>query len=122
MEEDVHPPENDSHILRDEVNFIHNVSQFFNQEALSDVKLKVGDDVFFAHKFVLAKSSDVFRTMLYERRWSQENMEEIELSETPECQPVFESFLRFLYTAEVAVTGETAVGILCLADKYNVTS
>ena len=122
MEEDVHHSDNDGHILRDEVNFIHNVSQFFNQEALSDVKLKVGGDVFFAHKFVLAKSSDVFRTMLYESRWSQENMEEIELSETQECQTVFEKFLRFLYTAEVTITVETAVGILCLADKYNVTS
>lgn len=41
------------------------------QEALSDVELKIGDARFFAHKFVLAKSSDVFRTMLYERNWSQ---------------------------------------------------
>ncbi|XP_061170226.1 BTB/POZ domain-containing protein 17-like isoform X2 [Saccostrea echinata] len=121
MEENMDVPV-DGDVLRDEVNFIHNVSQFFNQEALSDVQLKVGESIFFAHKFVLAKSSDVFRTMLYESRWSQENMKEIELSETKECQPVFEKFLKFLYTAEVAVTVETAVGILCLADKYNVTS
>lgn len=122
MEENMNSMDHDGHVLKDEVNFIHNVSQFFNQEALSDVKLKVGEDIFFAHKFVLAKSSDVFRTMLYESRWSQENMAEIVLSETPECQSVFEKFLRFLYTAEVMVTVEIAVGILCLADKYNVTS
>ncbi|XP_033743925.1 BTB/POZ domain-containing protein 17-like isoform X2 [Pecten maximus] len=120
MDSQVH--EDESHILRDEGNFIQNVSQFYNQEALSDVKLKVGDEVYHAHKFVLAKSSDVFRTMLYESRWSQENSSEFELSESMECQCVFDKFLRFLYTAEISIRVETAVGILCLADKYNVTS
>ncbi|KAJ8298019.1 hypothetical protein KUTeg_024550 [Tegillarca granosa] len=111
-----------SHVLRDECNFIQNVSQFFNQESLSDVSLKIGEQNYFAHKFVLAKSSDVFRTMLYEGRWSSRNMNEIELSETQECQVVFEKFLRFLYTAEILINVESAVGILCLADKYNVSS
>lgn len=114
--------EEESHILRDEGNFIQNVSQFYNQEALSDVKLKVGEDAYHAHKFVLAKSSDVFRTMLYESRWAKENASEFELSESVECQVVFDKFLRFLYTAEISIRVETAVGILCLADKYNVTS
>ncbi|XP_021371214.1 BTB/POZ domain-containing protein 17-like isoform X2 [Mizuhopecten yessoensis] len=114
--------EEESHILRDEGNFIEDVSKFYNQEALSDVKLKVGEEVYHAHKFVLAKSSDVFRTMLYESRWSQENSSEFELSESIECQIVFDKFLRFLYTAEISIRVETAVGILCLADKYNVIS
>ena len=43
--------------LRDEANFILNVSQFFNQEALSDVSITVDDIKFHGHKFVLAKSS-----------------------------------------------------------------
>ena len=109
-------------VLRDECNFIQNVSQFFNQEAISDVILKVNDQKYFGHKFVLAKSSDVFRTMLYERAWAQSTKEEVELSESPECQMVFENFLRYLYTAEVSISITTAVGILCLADKYNVES
>ncbi|KAK3099700.1 hypothetical protein FSP39_008225 [Pinctada imbricata] len=116
-EEDIEP-----HVLRDEVNFINNVSQFFNQEALSDVKLKVGDDIYNAHKFVLAKSSDVFRTMLYESRWGQEKNDQFELNENPEWHPVFDKFLKFLYTAEISVSVESVVGILCLADKYNVSS
>ncbi len=64
-----------------------------------------GDEKYFAHKFVLAKSSDVFRTMLYERNWGEGAKEEVDLSETPECAAVFDKFLRFLYTAEVRYCG-----------------
>ena len=53
---------------------------------------------------------------------SVESESEIVLEETPSCQSVFDKFLRYLYTAEVTITISTAVGILCLADKYNVTS
>ncbi|XP_074649901.1 uncharacterized protein LOC141905067 [Tubulanus polymorphus] len=109
-------------ILRDEETFILNISQFYNQQALSDVLLKIGDQKFYGHKFVLAKSSDVFRTMLYERPWSQGVTEDVELNESPECQAVFDKFLRYLYTAEIMIAAESAVGILCLADKYNVAS
>lgn len=109
-------------VLRDEVNFIQNVSQFFNQEALSDIVIRVGEVTFYGHKFVLAKSSDVFRTMLYEKNWSQGTKAEITLEETGDCQAVFDKFLRYLYTAEVSISSSTAVGILCLADKYNVVS
>jgi len=112
----------DQRVLRDEVKFIMDVSQFYNQEALSDVVLKVGDVKFYSHRFVLAKSSDVFRTMLYENNWAQGSKPEIELEESVECQPLFDAFLRYLYTAEVSINNASAVGILCLADKYNVTS
>ena len=112
----------DLRVLRDEMNFIQNVSQFFNEEALSDIILKVNQETYFAHKFVLAKSSDVFRTMLYEKSWSQGSKAEVELNETPECQGVFSQFLKYLYTAEVSISTTSAVGILCLADKYNVDS
>jgi BTB/POZ domain-containing protein 17 len=112
----------DMSVLRDEVKFILDVSQFYNQEALSDIVLKVGDKRYYSHKFVLAKSSDVFRTMLYEKNWSQGSKDEIILEETPDCQQLFDKFLRYLYTAEVSISNATAVAILCLADKYNVIS
>ncbi len=109
-------------VLKDEPDFIQNVSQFYNQEALSDVILKIGDLKFYAHKFVLAKSSEVFMKMLYEQPWSHNVKEEISLQEEPECQAIFDKFLRYLYTAEVNICVSTAVGILCLSDKYNVDS
>lgn len=114
--------ENGQQVLRDEENFIRSVSQFFNQRDLSDVNIRVGDFKYFGHKFVLAKSSDVFRTMLYGDGWTQGQDTDLILTESEECQAVFDVFLRFMYTAEVTVTVETAVGVLCLADKYNVTS
>ena len=80
--------------LRDEANFIQNVSQFYNQEMLSDVIIKIGEQKFYAHKFVLAKSSEVFMKMLYERAWSQNVTEELILTESPECEAVFDAFLR----------------------------
>nr|KAG5701777.1 hypothetical protein BaRGS_000767 [Batillaria attramentaria] len=108
--------------LKDEINFIQNVSQFFNQEDISDVVLKVGAKKYYAHKFVLAKSSEVFRTMLYDKRWQQAGLPEVDLEESEECQRHFEPFLKFLYTAEVLISADSAVGILCLADKYSVMS
>lgn len=38
--------------------------KFFNNELLSDVRLRVGDQVYFAHKLVLVRASDVFEKML----------------------------------------------------------
>ncbi|KAL4230862.1 BTB/POZ domain-containing protein 17 [Mactra antiquata] len=114
--------EDRTEILKDEENFILSVSQFFNERDLSDVTISVGDTQYFGHKFVLAKSSDVFRAMLYGETWTEGSQTELILTESEECQAVFDVFLKFMYTAEVTVTVETAVGILCLADKYNVTS
>ncbi|XP_041356923.1 BTB/POZ domain-containing protein 17-like isoform X2 [Gigantopelta aegis] len=116
------PMQDQDHILRDESDFIDNVSQFFNQEEISDVKLKVGSTTFFAHKFVLAKSSEVFRTMLYNKEWTQAGMTEVQLNESTECELYFDRFLKFLYTAKVNISVDAAVGILCLADKYSVGS
>ncbi|GAB1599517.1 galectin-3-binding protein B-like isoform X1 [Argonauta hians] len=115
-------PGSQEFILKDEGTFISNVSRFYNQESLSDIKLNVGSKVYFGHKFVLAKSSDVFRTMLYESRWKEKNTSSIDLNESAECQAVFNRFLRYLYTAEIKINPESAVGVLCLADKYNVAS
>mgnify|MGYP002280507522 CR=1 FL=1 len=112
----------ETEVLRDHDNFILNVSQFYNLPDLSDVTIQVGDTRYYGHKFVLAKSSDVFRTMLYGDGWSKGDETDLILTESEECQAVFDAFLRFMYTAEVTVTVDSAVGILCLADKYNVTS
>ena len=73
--------------------------QFFNQEALSGVVLIIGEQMFFAHKFILAKSSDVFRTMLCKQAWRKGGKQVVQLNETLECQLVFDKFLKYLYTA-----------------------
>lgn len=72
--------------------------------------IKVGEKVYFAHKFVLAQSSDVLRTMLYEERWADTQAQSIRLSETDDCRSVFEPFLKFLYTASVELSLANVIG------------
>jgi hypothetical protein len=64
---------------------IESTSRFFNNALLSDIRLRVGTTIYYAHKFILAKSSDVLATLLYSQHWtSTEN--EIVLEEQDECQ------------------------------------
>lgn len=65
-------------------------SKFFNNSLLSDIRLRVGPDSYYAHKFILAKSSDVLATLLYSQHWTSSGAE-IPLEEQDECQgDVFE--------------------------------
>jgi hypothetical protein len=65
-------------------------SKFFNNPHLSDIRLRVGTNVYYAHKFILAKSSDVLATLLYSQHWTSTEIE-ILLEEQDECQgDVFE--------------------------------
>lgn len=65
-------------------------SKFFNNPLLSDIRLRVGATVYHAHKFILAKSSDVLATLLYSQHWTSTEVE-IVLEEQVECQgDVFE--------------------------------
>ena len=65
-------------------------SKFFNNPQLSDIRLRVGTNVYHAHKFILAKSSDVLATLLYSQHWTSTESE-IQLEEQDECQgDVFE--------------------------------
>ena len=65
-------------------------SKFFNNIQFSDVRLRIGTNVYYAHKFILAKSSDVLATLLYSQHWTS-NDSEIVLEEQDECQgDVFE--------------------------------
>ncbi|CAF2345247.1 unnamed protein product [Rotaria sp. Silwood2] len=97
-------------------------SKFFNNPQFSDIRLRVGTNIYYVHKFILAKSSDVLATLLYSQHWTS-NESEILLEEQDECQgDVFEKFLKFFYTAKVTLHESIVIGLLCLADKYNVQS
>jgi hypothetical protein len=65
-------------------------SKFFNNPILSDIRLRVGTNIYYAHKFILAKSSDVLATLLYSQHWTSKEAE-ILLEEQDECHgDVFE--------------------------------
>ncbi|XP_070546728.1 BTB/POZ domain-containing protein 19-like [Ptychodera flava] len=101
--------------------YVSSLSGLFNNPDLSDVVLKVGEVSYYAHRFLLAHFSDVMRTMLTESRWQDSQQAEVKLEETRECAGVFKSFLRFMYTGQVALNVSRARPMLALADKYNVT-
>jgi hypothetical protein len=61
---------NNEILLSAVVEHMENNSIYFNNQLLSDCLLKVGTKTFHAHKFLLAKSSDVFQTMFYMKHWS----------------------------------------------------
>lgn len=94
------------------------MSEHFNNPDMSDLELKVGNQSYYVHKFVLGLMSDVFRTMC-SRRWDgDQNVMQVQESE--ECLPVFEPFLRFFYCGDIEIDVSTALPLLMLADKYNV--
>ena len=42
------------------------------------------------------------------------------MQESPECEAVFEVFLKYLYTGKISLNYSNVIPILQLADKYNV--
>uniref|UniRef100_A0A7E4VER3 BTB domain-containing protein n=1 Tax=Panagrellus redivivus TaxID=6233 RepID=A0A7E4VER3_PANRE len=91
--------------------------RFFKSDYLSDVKLRVSDKKFPAHKLVLARGSDVFERMLA-HEWNGKE-EELTLNEDPVCIDHFETFLRFFYFNHAVLDDSNVLPLLILADKYN---
>ena len=58
--------------------------------------------------------------MLTKDEWTESSEKVISLYEDAECEPHFETFLKYLYTGKVTLTHTVVLPILILADKYNV--
>ena len=56
--------------------------------------------------------------MLFQSHWTQSSMETVQLEEPEDVHPVFDRFLKFMYTSEVSVDADSVIPVLCLADKY----
>lgn len=50
--------------------------------------------------------------------WSECHESRIQLQELAECEKVFGSFLKYIYTGKILVTHTNVMPILALADKY----
>lgn len=100
--------------------FVERFCSLYNNERLSDVVLHVGEERFYAHKFMLITCSEVFEAMLNEERWKEASQPEIKLTEEEECIPVFSIFLKYLYSGSIGLTTDNVLPILLLADKYSV--
>ncbi|XP_071096780.1 BTB/POZ domain-containing protein 6-like [Haliotis cracherodii] len=85
---------------------------------LADVTFLVGDqrETIQAHKFILVSRSCVFHAMFCG------SIPETGQVLIPDIQTDnFKTFLRYLYTGEVALTPNTVLGLMYAARKYNIT-
>ena len=105
--------EHDSHL-------VDHISEHFNNPEVSDVTLTVGDQVFAAHRFVLALQNKVFHRMLLSENWKESAEKKVSLEESPRGMSAFSDFLRFFYTGKLTLTIANVCGIHTLADKYDV--
>ncbi|XP_072037378.1 uncharacterized protein [Amphiura filiformis] len=106
--------------IEHKTNIIANIGEHFNNADISDVTLTVGEQVFPAHKFVLATQSKVFLIMLMGKNWKESEEKKITLRESPEGKAAFSDFLKFLYTGTLTLTIDNVCGIHTLADRYDV--
>ena len=88
----------------------------FNNSELSDISFTCegSDKTFYAHKYVLATSSAVFKAMFYGDLAEQNSV--VHLSDTDEKS--LEEFLRFLYTDKCNLTTDNVVSVMYLSKKY----
>jgi hypothetical protein len=75
-------------------NYLCGLADYYLSEDLSDITFLIDGNEVFAHKFLLAAESPVFKKMLF-GDFKEKNDKEIELKETP--LDAFKLFLKYLY-------------------------
>jgi len=96
------------------------ITSLFKQHTLSDIKLCVGDQQFYAHRLVLAAASPVFARMFEPGGWAEHESKELQLHEEPDCVKIFERFLYFFYAGSIVISDTYVIPLYMLADKYDV--
>ncbi|KAK7108010.1 BTB/POZ domain-containing protein 17-like isoform X2 [Littorina saxatilis] len=109
-----------THKLQDTEDLVQRYKGLFKQQRFSDIILRVGDERYHAHRFILITASSVFEAMLSQSRWKEARQPEVFLMEEDECIPQFEQFLGYLYSGEAVLKTMTVLPLLLLADKYEV--
>ena len=97
-------------------------AQFREQDEFIDVRLKVGKEVFSAHRIVLAASSDYFHAM-FAHGMKEANQEVIELKDENISAAALKNVLDSIYSGNfTAVNDENVFEVLVAADHLQVTS
>ena len=96
-------------------------AQFRDEEQFIDVRLKVSEDIFPAHRIVLAANSDYFYAMFTDgmREASQEVIELKDESISPDILMII---LDSIYTGEPHLNEDNVFEVLAAADHLQVTS
>ena len=96
-------------------------AQLREQGEFIDVYLKVGGEVFSAHRIVLAASSDYFDAM-FAHGMKESNQEVIEVKDESISAAALKIVLDSIYSGDLQVNDENVFDVLVAADHLQVTS
>ena len=96
-------------------------AQFRQEGEFIDVYLKVREEVFSAHRIVLAASSDYFHAM-FAHGMKESNQEVIELKDESISAVALKIVLDSIYSGDLPVNDENVLDVLIAADHLQVTS
>ena len=96
-------------------------AQFREEGQFIDVRLKVREDIFPAHRIVLAANSDYFHAM-FTAGMKESNQEVIELKEESISPDALEIVMDSIYTGDLEVNEENVFEVLAAADHLQITS
>ena len=96
-------------------------AQFRDQSQFIDVRFKVCEDIFAAHRIVLAANSDYFHAMFTDGM-KESNQEVIELKDESISPDAFEIVMESIYTGDLCVNEENVFEVLTAADHLQVTT
>ena len=96
-------------------------AQFREEGEFVDVHLKVGEELFSAHRIVLAASSDYFHAM-FAHGMKESNQEVIELKDESISAAALKIVLDSIYGGDLQVNDENVFEVLVAADHLQVTS
>ncbi|XP_077435259.1 RCC1 and BTB domain-containing protein 1 isoform X2 [Vanacampus margaritifer] len=91
------------------------VKKEFDNPETADLKFCVDGKYIHVHKAVLKIRCEHFRSM-FQSHWNEDMKDVIEINQF--SFPVYRSFLEFLYTDDVELPPEDAIGLLDLATSY----
>ena len=96
-------------------------AQLREQGEFIDVRLKVGEDLFPAHRIVLAANSDYFHAM-FAHGTKESNQEVIELKDEIISTEALKIVMNSIYSGDIHVNDENVFEVLLAADHLQVTS
>ena len=96
-------------------------AQFREQGEFIDVRLKVGEDEFEAHRIVLAASSDYFHAM-FAHGMKESNQEVIELKDENISVAAMKIIIDSIYSGKIHLNDKSVFEVLTAADHLQVAS
>ena len=97
-------------------------AQFRDERQFIDVRLKVCEDIFPAHRIVLAANSDYFHAMFTAKMKAESNQEVIELKDESISSTAVKIVMDSIYTGDLCVNEENVFEVLAAADHLQVTT